>query len=222
MKKLQDLIDDEAKGWALVEEWLAAATNEVEVLESEIDDSEEALVMLQVSTEAPLGAIVYESGGILIDGGWIRLYGGSCDKLKRSLPAWNQGRSLQVHGEHPPFLLIGEDVLGGVYAINSTGLGDDYGNVYYYAFDTREWEPLDMPYSEFVWWTFTGDIQEYYSDYRWKGWKKDLAKISADEVFAFDPPFSVDGPGPEQRKRSVITARESYRMMIGETGPVCC
>lgn len=222
MQKLQDLIDDEAKGWALVEEWIDAAKNSVEVLESEVDDSEEALVMIQVSTESPMGAIVYETGGILIDNGWIRLFGGSCDKLTRSLPAWNQGRSLNVHGEHPPFLIVGEDVLGGVFAINCNGLGDDYGNVYYFAFDTLAWEPMEMGYAEFVWWTMTGDLQEYYGDYRWKGWEKDVNKISADTIFTFEPPLSVDGDPVYKRKRIEISSSESYRRLIGETGPVCC
>lgn len=222
MKKLEELIDDDAKGWALVEEWLDAAKNDFEVLESDVNDSEDALVMLQISTESPMGAIVYETGGILVDHGWIRLFGGSSERLTRSLPAWNQGRSLNVHGEHPPFLIVGEDVLGGVYAINCSGLGKDYGKLYYFAFDTLAWEPMDLDYAEFVWWTLTGDLHDYYADYRWRGWEEDVKKISPDKVFVFDPPLSVDGPMPDNRKRTEITARESYKRLIGETGPVCC
>ena len=222
MQKINELIDDESKGWTLVEEWIAAAKNKVVVLKSEVDDSEDALVMLQVSTESPMGGVVYETGGILIDNGWIRLFGGGSDELSRSLPAWNQGRSLNVHGEHPPFLLIGEDVLGGSFAINCNGLGKDYGNIYYFAFDTLQWEAMELDYSEFMWWTMTGDLEEYYGDYRWKGWQKDVEKLHADKLFAFEPPLSVDGPTPEQRKRSEITSTESYRRTIGETGPICC
>ncbi len=217
MYKLKDLIDDDSKGWGHVEDWISKATNKVEVLTSEIDDSEEELTNLLVSTETPMGAIVYETGGILVDHGWIRLFGASNgDKMERSLSIWNKGRTLVAFGEKPPFLLVADDVLGGSYAINCGGLGDDYGQMYYFAFDTLEWEPLEIDYSEFVWWTFTGDLEEYYGDYRWEGWQKDVEALHGDQAFDFDPFLSIDGAPVEERKRTVVTAAALYSRHIGE------
>ena len=43
---------------------------------------------------SPLGAVVYETGGILVDGGWLRILGSGNARLTRTLPGWNAG-----HGE---------------------------------------------------------------------------------------------------------------------------
>jgi hypothetical protein len=53
-----------------------------------------------------MGAIAYETGGILVDNGWLRLLGSGNQKLHRDIAAWNAGRA-------EGFVLCGDDVLGG-------------------------------------------------------------------------------------------------------------
>ena len=51
-----------------------------------------------------MGAIVYLTGGILIEDGWIRIFGIEGNPLlKRSLPGWNKGKTFNNDGESQNF-----------------------------------------------------------------------------------------------------------------------
>lgn len=147
MRTLSELIDEEESAWPLVQQWIAEALVDVEVLP--LDDpkaGEESLLGAQVTTRSPMGAIAFNSAGIFIDGGWLRVLGaGQHPRFRRSLPSWNQGRS-------DGFYLVADDVLGGYFAINGGALGDDPGKVYYYSPDSLAWEQCGLSYSEFVVW----------------------------------------------------------------------
>ena len=59
MKQLHELINLDEPAWPLVQQWLAEATNHVEVLPP-IDDAtrERALLETQVTTRSPMGAVI--------------------------------------------------------------------------------------------------------------------------------------------------------------------
>lgn len=75
MKTLADLINTADPAWPLIQEWLAEAANPVEILPRDPAAAEAELVKTQVSTRSVMGAVVYETGGILIDQGWLRILG---------------------------------------------------------------------------------------------------------------------------------------------------
>lgn len=78
----------------MVQQWLAEATNAVEVLPPPDDATRDlALLATQVTTRSPMGAVIYESGGILVDYGWLRILGSGHPRLPRSLPEWNFKRT---------------------------------------------------------------------------------------------------------------------------------
>ena len=81
MKPLEELVNLEEPGWGLVEEWMRTATNAVEVLPMDSHRAPQELVNMQVTTRSPMGAIVYESGGILVDHGWLRILGSGHARL---------------------------------------------------------------------------------------------------------------------------------------------
>src|SRR5882724_4909241 len=124
LKTLQELINRDDPGWPLVQNWISEAANPVEILPPPDDTKrEQSLVASQVTTRSSMGAIIYESGGILVDHGWLRILGSGHPRLPRSLPDWNFGRSYVIAGEQPRFLLIADDVVGGFFAIDGGGLG---------------------------------------------------------------------------------------------------
>ena len=84
-----------------------------------------------------MGAIAYETGGILIDHGWLRVLGSGHQKLPRSIVEWNLNRS-------SGYLLVADDAVGGFFSINGGALGSDQGLMYYWAPDTLEWESLAL------------------------------------------------------------------------------
>ena len=211
MRPLAELINKAEPGWPMVQEWIAAAKNKVEVLPP-IDDQtrEAALVAVQVTTRSPMGAVVYETGGILVDHGWIRILGSGSPRLPRSLPAWNEGRS-------EAFLLIADDLLGGFFALDGGGLGLTPGKVAYFAPDSLEWEDLGFGYTDFLNWCFSGDLEKFYGSDRWPGWKEELERVAGDQAFSIIPPLWAKGPEIAKRSRKPIPITEIYSLSVGKS-----
>ncbi|MGO9113585.1 MAG: DUF2625 domain-containing protein [Thermoguttaceae bacterium] len=214
MKTFEELLNLQEPGWAVVQDWLREASNPVEGLPPVEANRKSALVATQVTTRSPMGAIIYETGGILVDHGWIRMLGSGCDRLPRSIADWNLGRTYQESGERPPCLLVADDVIGGFFALNGGGLSGKVGSMFYFAPDSLRWEPMKMAYSDFVYWCFTGDIAKYYTDYRWQGWQEDVKNLPGDKVFGFYPFLWAKAESLESRSRRPIPIAEQYDLQF--------
>jgi hypothetical protein len=158
MRPVNELINKSDPGWAFVEKWIKSAKNKVEVLSVDTMRARDALYKTQVTTRSPMGAVIYMTGGLIIDNGWLRILGSGNSKLNRSLPDWNKGKSFTEFGESSPFLLIADDAIGGFYLLNGGGLGKDLGKIYYFSPDNLEYEPLAMTYTEFLQFCFNSDF----------------------------------------------------------------
>jgi hypothetical protein len=215
MKPLADLINRTEPAWPLLEQWIAEATNRVEILPP-IDDAtrSEALYQTQVTTRSPMGSIVYETGGLLIDGGWLRILGSGHPRLPRSLPAWNRPRTYRKDGRPPPFLLIGDDVVGGFFAIDGGGLQKDPGKVCYFGPDTLEWESTKKGYGDFLYFCFRGDLAKFYGNLRWPGWELEVARLPGDQAIQVYPPPSAKGPSFDLRHRAPVHIAQMYRFHV--------
>ena len=215
MKPVEELINLEQPAWPHVQPWLAAATNPVEVLPV-VDDAtrRQALHETQVTTRSPMGAVIYETGGILIDSGWLRILGSGHPRLPRSLPQWNHGRTLSAPGQPPPFFLVADDVTGGFFAIDGGGLQLAPGKVCYFGPDTLKWENTGRGYAEFLQWCLRGDLAKYYETFRWPGWREEIATVSGDQAISFHPFLSAAGPPTAQRSRRPCSLAEIYRLHV--------
>ena len=207
MKNLDELINKDEPGWDLVKEWLVGAKNHYEILPKEISRAEVELVNAQVTTRSPMGAIVYETGGILIDHGWVRVLGSGSSRLDRGLMEWNKGKSLG-------FLLVADDVIGGYFAINGGAFGSEPGNIYYLAPDTLEWENLDFSYSDFLNWLLHGNIRKFYEPFKWQNWLEDTRKINGNQVFQFFPFLWTKYDCIEDLNRKAISVEENYALTL--------
>jgi len=211
MRPLRELINPQDPAWPLVKGWIDSAKNKVQVLPRDTAKADDALLKTQVSTRSPMGAIVYETGGLLIDGGWIRILGSGSSALGRSLPYWNKGKTIKEWGDTSPYWLIADDAVGGFYAINGGGLGADAGKVYYLVPDTLEWESLDLSYSDFLMFCFNGDLQKFYKTMRWKNWQNDLAQLKGDQAFSFYPfLWTAEGKDIEKISRKPVPIEEIF------------
>ena len=174
MRSVDELIYKTDPGWTLVQQWIDSSKNKVHVLFCNTTKAKDALYKTQVTTHSPMGAIIYSTGGILIDNGWIRILGSGNNKLSTSLPDWNKGKSFKELSDRPPFLLVADDVVGGFFEINGGQFGRDAGKIYYLAPDNLEWEALDMTYTDFLNFCFSGDILKFYKKLRWTNWKDEV------------------------------------------------
>lgn len=215
MRTVEELINEKDSGWPYVKEWIDSAKNKVEILTVDNQKAKKTLYKTQVTTRSPMGSIVYETGGLLIDNGWIRILGSGNEKLKRSLPDWNLGKAYKDFGQQTPFLLIADDAIGGFYILNGGGLGNDLGRVYYLAPDNLEFEPLNLTYTEFLNFCFNNDLEEFYKGYRWKDWKEDVSKLNGDNVFNFFPYlWTKEGKNIENISRKEIPIEEQYSLNL--------
>ncbi|WP_286709277.1 MULTISPECIES: DUF2625 domain-containing protein [Sphingobacterium] len=187
MRQLNELINKDEDAIKLIMAWRNAAKNKIQILANDSLRSNEALFNTQISTRSPMGAIVFHTGGILIDNGWIRIYGSGSEKLNRNLPDWNKGKTFQNFGDKPGYLIIADDAVGGFFLLNGGDLGNDLGKIYYLSPDNNEYEQLDLTYTEFINFCFSGNIDLFYRDLRWKKWEDDFKELSTNEAFMLYP-----------------------------------
>ncbi|MGI4886871.1 MAG: DUF2625 domain-containing protein [Janthinobacterium lividum] len=205
MRSLAELINRQEPGWELVSGWIREAKNDVRVLPKTPARADSALLAAQVTTRSPLGAIVYETGGILVDGGWLRILGSGSPALSRTLMGWNTGKQ-------QGFLLVADDAMGGFYAINAGAFGQEsLGKLYYFAPDNLRWEPTNKTYSEFLLFCFSGNLKSYYQNLRWKGWEREISALSGDQGLACYPfLFSKEGKNVANDKRAAVPIAELW------------
>jgi hypothetical protein len=217
MKPLCELADN-SSAWQMIFSSISKAKNKVEVLPKEDLRTDSALYEAQIQESTPLGAMIYHCGGILIDEGWIRLLGSGCKKLDRSLPQWNKGKSFTDYGDQAAYLLVADDVLGGLFAINKGGI--DKANldmVYYYGPTSLMWLPIGLDYPQLLSFCFSGDIKNFYEEFYWTGWETDVKKLNGNEVISCYPLlWTRNGHELMQCNRKVVSIQKQWSLYQGE------
>jgi len=215
-KSLFELTNTSDPAWIYVEGWIKKAEVKVVVLPKDNIRADKEIETAQVTTHSPMGAIIYETGGIIIEDGIIRILGSGNTRLNRGIMEWNRDKSF-TKDENPKFLLIADDVFGGFFAINGGFLSpDNLGKVFYFAPDTLKWENLDLNYSDFLVFCFSKNINEYYSEYKWKTFDKDFTKTDFDKSFSFYPYlFSEEGKEIDKVTKRLVPISELWTMYNG-------
>jgi hypothetical protein len=211
-RSLAELVATDDPAWPLVEEWTAGASNRVEVLARVEESSEQALEYLQVTLRSPLGAVAYHTGGILVDGGWLRLLGGGGgQRMVGGLKSWNDGSVKLLGPAGMQALIVAHDVAGGFFALDGGMFGGRRGGAHYLAQDTLEWEDLDLSYSDLLLWAFTGDLEGYYTGSRWPGWQEETQHLPGDEGMLIYPPlWAAEGGQLAERVRRIVPMTELW------------
>ncbi|MEP7011026.1 MAG: DUF2625 family protein [Acidobacteriota bacterium] len=206
MKILNDLLKTDESAITLVREWVAEAEVQCEILPPG-ENRADILVALQITTRAPLGALAYETGGVLIDHGWLRCLGSGHPRLPRDLHSWNAGRS-------DGFLLVADDVVGGFFALNGGALGPDLGQLYYWPPADLDWTALDMGFTEFFQFCLSGRLAAFYESLRWPGWDRDTATLAGHACFGFYPFLWTREGSKEGSHRAALPVAEVFDLKV--------
>ncbi len=210
-RSYQELISDDP-AWPGVVKQAAAAPNGAVVLPPVNDEQRRAcLLAVQVTTRSTLGALAHETGGVLVDHGFLRHLGSGSPKLPRQLIAWNEELDIALER----YMIVADDVVGGVYAVNGSRgeLGKVPGRIYYFAPDSLEWEDTELGHTDFVSWTFEGDLATFYESMRWPGWEEEVAKVAGDAALSIVPPLWADGDvSIAERDRRAVPAKELWSL----------
>jgi len=206
MRPINELINVQDPGIEKIREWMRGAVNPCELLPPS-NDREAVLVQTQVTTRSTMGAIAYESGGILVDGGWLRFLGSGHPKLPRTLPGWNQSRS-------SGFYLVADDAAGGFFAINGGALGEDVKNMYYWPPDSLDWEPMKIGFTDFFVWALSERLAQFYETLRWPSWREDIAGLSGDSCFSFYPFLWTKEGSLTASHRAKVPVQEAFDLKV--------
>jgi hypothetical protein len=202
MKTLAELVSADDPAIALIRDWVAAAPVQCEIL-SPSSERDATLLGVQVSTRSLLGALAYDTGGILLDHGWLRFLGSGHLRLPRRLDQWNKDRA-------SGFFLVADDAAGGFFALNGGALGDDTGSMYYWGPDVLEWEPLELGLTDLMHGFLTDRLARFYSDLRWQGWQDDVSGLPGDRCYAFYPFLWTKEGSLNGSKRATVPVHEAF------------
>ena len=55
-----------------------------------------------------------------------------------------------------------------------------------------------------------GNLDEFYKNLRWKGWKNDIRNINADQTILFNPPLWKKAKKLKKAEKTIISAEEMW------------
>lgn len=170
---LDSLLDVDNPLWPQLQPLIEAGPHQVVPPDPEV--AKRRLEYLESGVDTGIGAMVYHCATLLVDHGWLRLYG--CGTADRS-----ESRDL-IGGLARGFMwLVGEDVLGGLYAINLGHFSDvDSGMMLHWSPTTRQWHPLGLTYEQFLTWALSGGLDTYHRESRWPGWETIVETLPLDQ-----------------------------------------
>jgi hypothetical protein len=197
----------DASAWPQIAALILAAKFPVEVLPPSAE-SQADLTALHVGATTTLGAMVAHTGGLLLDHGWVRLLGSYSDKLHRSLVSWNAAQGIGQNGKPPTLLIVGDDVLGGIFALNGGAFEGDLGMVYYFGPDTLRWESLNCGFTALLHFLIGPGLETFYGGHRWTGWEAETEALSGDGAYFVHPPLWAVGPAIGERHRGAVPMAE--------------
>lgn len=217
MLGLDSLVDTKDPAWPIVKDWISTAKNKVQVLPVDTLEAKAALYQLQMNTYSTLGSVVFNTGGILVDSGWVRILGSGNERLTRTVPGWNKNKTLENFGDEPGFLLVADDAVGGFFAINYGTLGKDIKNMYYLAPNSLNWEPLGAGYGEFLLFCFNSDLSKFYKNLRWATWNDFISKLDGNKVYSFRPYLWAKDRKPiDECSRKLVDVEAMYKFNIAK------
>jgi len=74
---------------------------------------------------------------------------------------------------------------------------------------------LYITYTEFLNFCFNKNLDEFYKEYRWANWKKDVAKLKGDQVFSFFPYlWTEQGKDMSKGSKKKVQIEESYKLTL--------
>jgi hypothetical protein len=211
---LTKLVRQDDPAWPLVERAVAESRGRARILPTTRERGEQALQAVQCDTRSFLGAVAYESGGLLVDHGWLRVLGAGGPEMGIGLASVNGLDDLHGLGRDAVGLVVAIDVLGGLFAINAGRLPGARDHVCYLAPDTLDWLDMGCRYSGFIEWATAGKVDEFYSSLRWPGWQREVAALPLDRGLHVVPPLFAEREPQAAVERRAVALDELWQFTV--------
>lgn len=195
--------------WNEIAEIFDQSENNIEI--NRIDKSNLFLLdKLNINETSFLGQIVLNTAGIVVDK-YIRIYGNGDDKCSRNIYTYNQELKKQF-GDG--FLFVGDDVFGGLFAINRGGYYSKINHILYFAPDTLEWEDIGITYQEFIIYLASKNVNEFYHPYKWLEFSSYIDEIKYKEGILIYPFLWSKECNIEKADKKIVPFDELVRLNL--------
>lgn len=200
-------------------QWLIdASASKVEVCDR-IGREHLAGEVLGIRGDSVLGALIDQTGGLVVADGYIKhlggdnAYGDSLRQVNGLDYAEREGDGKEAAGVPVPsslgVLVVAVDVLGGMFAIPSNATDAAQATVRYLPYDSMLWEDFRIGHADFVAWSLTGDARTLYPDDPVTG------NLSSGRMLRCSPPLWMPVRAGEHRAMSVVPVAQVVRERIG-------
>lgn len=191
-----------------LEEMLLNGKNRVEIIPADAACAAINAEYYQADGSTNFGLLITTSGGVSVNG-VIRLLGSNRDPNFRDITLWN------VKFGSAGTVILGDDIFGGVFAVNTGAFSENLGSVFYFAPDTLEWEDTELQLSRFFVWLKDGDMQGFYGQFSAEEYEKLRAmNVKFNEVLHILPPQWSAEFRTEPHDVRAINIDEYYRLVF--------
>jgi hypothetical protein len=139
---------------------------------------------------------VLNCGGLVLDSGWLRIYGSPDADDPTGLPGLAEVNGFPARFD-PTWrpaggLVVGHDVLGGVFVLNgpdpeAQGRPGAPGEVVYFAPDSLRWDALGAGHGAWLSWLLGGGTEQFYDTLRWPGWRAESGALTGTQGLSVVP-----------------------------------
>ncbi len=191
-------------------EMLLNGTNQVEIVPVDAEAAAINSEYFQADASTNFGLLITQSGGVVANG-VVRLLGSNRDENFRDINLFNI-----KFGSGRGFIILGDDIFGGIFAVN-TGLFPDFvGNIMYFAPDTLDWEDMEIRMSGFLAWLKDGDMAEYYGQFSEEEYEALRARnVPFNKVLSIVPPQWSEEFNTNPHDVREIDINEHYKLTLG-------
>lgn len=180
--------------------------NHVEIIPVDAPCAEINAEYYQADGSTNFGLLINESGGV-VSNGVVRLLGSNRDPQFRDINLFN------VKFGSAGAVILGDDIFGGIFALNTGLFAADKGSIMYFAPDTLEWEDTELQLSELFAWIKDGDMAEFYGQFSEEEFERLRAmNVGFNQVLSFYPPQWSAEFNTEPHDVRAIDINEHYRL----------
>ncbi len=191
-----------------LEEMLTGGKNRVEIAPADTPCAAINAEYFQADESSNFGLLVNQCGGIVSEG-IVRLLGSTRDSKFRDINMFN------VKFGGAGYIILGDDIFGGIFALNTGLFPDSMGSVIYFAPDSLEWEDLGIKLSGLFGFLANGDIRAFYGNIPDELFAKCVGmNVTFNRILSFYPPqwsAEFDTGNPDVQS---IDVYEHYRLVF--------
>ena len=155
--------------WNEIKEMIDSSELDVQLFDGKKTVGERIVKLLSLNENTSLAKVILNSAGMIVNN-CIRILGQGNDNIQsiENVNVVKTGLPTRIEG----MLIVGLDIFGGVFAMNTIEIDNSIGDIYYFAPDTLDWESMGVKYSQFLAWALSKNIDEFYQSMQWNGWNE--------------------------------------------------